>query len=290
MWKVLLLWGFLSMAADAPKTLEQFHQDREASLKKNWLVVAGLTWLKPGANTVGHDKKADVVLPAPVPEKLGTITFADKKASIVFKTARHGHDVIKLDGKPVQAGKSYELTPDTKPNTTVIDVAGVEFFTIERPNGTGIRIKDPNAETLKNFKGLAWYPENKNLIVEGQWKPLNPPKTLRIPDVLGNITDEKIEGSVVFKIAGQDIELFPAREGDDLEFMFKDATSGKDSYGTGRFLTAKVEKDGRVLMDFNRAYNPPCAYIHYATCPMPAAENILKVAIAAGEKTPPGHH
>ncbi len=290
MWKLVVLTLLGISSVSSAETLQEFRQGRVESLKKNWLVVTGLTWLKPGVNTIGSDTKSDIDLPAAAPASLGKITFADKKTSIVFDAARFGANVVTVNGKPVKAGTKYDLIPDTQPNKTVVAIGGIEFFMIDRPNGTGVRIKDPNADTLKNFKGLNWWPEEKKYVIEGQWKELNPPKVLRIPDVLGNTEEAKITGSVVFKIDGQSYELFPQREKDELFFVFKDTTSGKESYGTGRFLYATLGKDGKVVMDFNRAYNPPCAQIKFATCPLPPPENKLNVAIAAGEKTPPNHH
>jgi len=167
---------------------------------------------------------------------------------------------------------------------------GVEFWLIDRPNGVGVRVKDPNAETLKNFKGLTWFPVDKSNVVVGKWKDLNPPKTIRMPDILGNSTDEALNGSVVFKWKGKDQELYPSRMDNQLFFVFKDTTSGKSTYGPGRFLGAEVEADGTVKLDFNLAYNPPCAVTNFATCPLPPAENVMKVAVEAGEKAPAGKH
>lgn len=293
MWKLLfaVLIGSSAVTnanAEATPTLAEFRKSREDSLKKNWLVVTGLNWLKTGVNTLGSDPKSDIDLPASVPANFAKVTFAQKKATITFETARSGKDVATFNGKPVQGGTKYDFIPDTQPNKSLVTIGTVEFHLIDRPNGFGIRVKDSNADTLKNFKGLNWYPEQKNFIIQGQWKEIKPAKTLMIPDILGNSNEEKISGSVVFQIDGQSMELFPTRDGEDLFFVFKDTTAGKDTYGTGRFLYAKVDKSGKVVMDFNRAYNPPCAFIKYATCPLPPAENKLKVAIAAGEKNPPG--
>jgi uncharacterized protein len=293
MWKLILITilGISSMATAETIDLQTFRKEREDSLKKNWLVVSGLTWLKEGDNSVGSDKKSDVNLPKTTPEHLGRLIFKNKKVTMIFSAARFkDYGAVTLNGKNVVAEKKYNMLPDTTGKETTVDIGGVNFHVIERPNGFGIRIKDPNAETLKEFKGLNWWPEKKNFIVEGKWHEIKPEKTLRVPDVLGNVTDEKIDGSVQFSINGEKYELFPTRDKDDLFFVFKDLTAGKTSYGTGRFLTAKIEHGGKVILDFNRAYNPPCAQILYATCPVPPAENALKVAIEAGEKAPNRHH
>jgi uncharacterized protein len=271
--------------------LNKWRLETEQSLKKNWLTVVALNWLKEGDNLVGSKDSMTVRLPKTTPSELGKIRL--KKggmAEIEFLTAKN----IKLNGQPVTEKKSYILLTDKASQKSVVEIGKgakkVQFYLIERPNGIGVRVKDLNSQTLKNFKGLRWFDANPDLIVTGTWKKFPEPRVLRVPDILGNSYDESITGSVVFKINNQNFELFPTRKGDELFFVFKDQSSGKETYGTGRFLEAKVEKDNRVVLDFNRAYNPPCGQIKFATCPMPPSENKLNVSILAGEMSPAIKH
>jgi uncharacterized protein (DUF1684 family) len=282
------LWGLILVAlmADATDPWEiqeaQWRMETTEKLKKNWLVVVGLDWLKAGENSIGSGKEMKVRLPQPAPEKLGTVYLSKRKAEIKFTSAKN----VKMDGQPVKTGKVYPLNTDMSGKKNVVEIDSVQFYLIERPNGVGVRVKDQNSQTLKDFRSLNWWAPNKQFVITGEWKPFAETKILRVPDILGNTNEEKITGSVVFKIGTQDYELFPTREGDDLFFVFKDSTSGKESYGTGRFLEAKVGKDNKVELNFNRAYNPPCAQINYATCPIPPPENVIKAYVTAGEKTP----
>lgn len=266
--------------------LKKFRQDQEEYIKKNWLVVVGLDWLKEGENSLGSAANSNIHLPKSAPGLLGKIYFSNKQAEIEFLNVK---DVMVAD-KPAQLKKKYPLQTDKMGGKyTVVKHKNVQFHLIDRPNGIGVRSKDLEAEAVKAFKGLEWWEAKSDFRIVGEWKPLSPPKTLIIPDVLGNMNEEKISGSVVFKIKDKQYELYPTRTENRLFFIFKDQTSGKSSYGTGRFLSADVSKEGSVILDFNKANNPPCAYTTFATCPLPPAENKLEVAIEAGEKKPAGH-
>lgn len=267
--------------ADWKSDLESFRKENEEALKKNWLVVVGLFWLREGENTMGSSSASFIKLPAGTPEVLAKIFLRAGKAEIEFMATEN----ILLDGQPVKLATKYALKTDQVPDKSVIETNNVSLFLIQRPNGIGLRVKDSKSATLERFKGLKWWSPQQKFVVQGKWKDIKPAKTLRVPDILGNIYDEIITGSVEFTMNKTTYELFPTRKADDLFFVFKDASSGKTTYGTGRFLEAKVEADGKVVLDFNRAYNPPCAHIKYATCPMAPEENILNFAIEVGEKT-----
>lgn len=270
-----------NVQANWKSDLETFRKENEESLKKNWLVVVGLFWLHEGDNTIGASNSSFIKLPQGVPDVLGRIILRGGKADIEFTSVEN----VKLDGQPVKTGTRYPLKTDQAPGKTMIEVNNVSMFLIQRPNGIGVRVKDEKSSTLARFKGLKWWAPQEKFLITGKWKEIQPPKTLRVPDILGNIYDEQINGSVEFTYNKTKHELFPTRKGDDLFFVFKDASSGRATYGTGRFLEAKVEADGTVVLDFNRAYNPPCAHIRFATCPMAPNENVLSFAVEVGEKT-----
>ncbi|MCC6137036.1 MAG: DUF1684 domain-containing protein [Bdellovibrionaceae bacterium] len=269
------------VSADWKSDMEVFRKENEESLKKNWLVVVGLFWLREGENTLGSSPSSFIKMPKSTPDIFGKIILRTGKAEIEFTAVEN----VKLGGQPVKAGTKYPLKTDQDADKTVIEVNNVSMYLIQRPNGIGLRVKDSEADALGRFKGLKWWPAQEKFLVQGKWKEIKPAKILRVPDILGNIYDESINGSVEFTFGKATYELFPTRKGDDLFFVFKDATSGRSTYGTGRFLEAKVQADGKVTLDFNRAYNPPCAHIKYATCPMAPTDNVLSFSIEAGEKT-----
>lgn len=278
---VFALCFSFNIHADWKSDLQTFRSQNEEALKKNWLVVVGLFWLHEGDNTIGSSNSSFIKLPEGVPDILGRIILRNGKADIEFTNVEN----VKFEGQPAKAGTKYPLKTDQDTAKSVIDVNNVSMYLIQRPNGIGLRVKDEKSGTLERFKGLKWWPPQEKFLVTGKWKAISPAKILRVPDILGNIYDESINGSVEFTFNKKTYELFPTRKGDDLFFVFKDAGSGRSTYGTGRFLEAKVEADGTVVLDFNRAYNPPCAHIRFATCPMAPNENVLNFAVDAGEKT-----
>lgn len=267
--------------------IQAFRADAEKRLRspEGWLSIVGLWWLKEGDNPIGSAKENSVVLPESTPPQIGKITFSKKPAAattIVFSTVN-----ITIDGLPAKTNTVYKLADDTNEKPTKIKVGSVTFYVINRKNGTGIRVKDENSEARKNFKGRKWFPISRNFIIEAEWVAHDKPRKMMVPDILGNLNEEISPGIARFTYEGQKIELHPTLEGDDdraeLFFVFRDQTSGKETYGAARFLYASKPKDGRVILDFNRAVNPPCSVTHFATCPMPVPENIMKVAIRAGE-------
>lgn len=272
--------------ADEGKELVEFRRSAEDSIKKNWLVVVGLEWLKDGLQTLGSSPTSDLKLPAKAPAQFAKV---DKKNHTVTFTVLEKKGV-KINGKDAPAGTSVVLQSDKSGQKTLIEWGSLQIFLIDRPKGLGLRIKDVEAEAAKAFSGISWWEPKKEYIAQGKWKPLKVERVIKIPDVQGEISEEKISGTVVFELQGQKQELYPTRDGDSLFFVFKDLTSGKTSYGPGRFLSAEVQKDGTVIMDFNRATNPPCAYVSFATCPLPPIENYMKIAIEAGAQKPKSGH
>lgn len=245
---------------------------RETSLRRSdgWLSVAGLFWLKPGENTVGADAGSDVRLPAGAPSHYGWLV-------------RDGHDVIlRRNDTPAQP-----LHSDESGNPDVVKIGDVTFTVIVRGARVGVRLYDPHSKAQREFKGLSWFPIDKRAVVNATFVPYQTPRSLKITNVLGDVSDQPNPGYVEFKWHGKPCRLEAQGEGDGLFFNFQDATSGRETYGAGRFLYSGKPVDGRVTLDFNRATNPPCAYTAFATCPLPPAGNRLSVPVRAGEKA---HH
>lgn len=254
---------------------ESWRAQRERDLKSDtgWLTVAGLAFLKPGVNTVGADPDSDVVLPGSAPRRAGRLIR--ENAGVAFEPESGA--ALTLNGAPVN-GRVQLGARDR------IAAAGVSFHLHESGERIGIRIRDVNSPLRKTFKGLRWFSVRDAWTIEGQFVRYPEPRTVTVANVLGDFERLTVPGEVVARIGGQDVRLQAAASGRRLWFIFSDALGGRDTYRI-RFLYADApDADGRVTLDFNRAYNPPCAYNPYTTCPVPPPQNRLKVAITAGER------
>lgn len=255
---------FFGADASYVASIEKWRGEREAALKADggWLTVAGLFWLKEGNNTFDMNPQVGV--------------FEFHAGKTVLHVAP-GHAVA-VNGKQVT---SAELRPDKD----IVTTGPLTMFVIKRGDRYGIRLKDRNAEARRNFKGLHWYPVNEAYRVTARFVPYNPPKQIPVPNVLGQVENMPSPGYVAFQLNGKEYRLDPVAEGGtELFFIFRDPTSAKETYPSGRFLYAKPPNDGKVALDFNQAVNPPCAFTPYATCPLPPPQNVLAVRIEAGEK------
>ncbi len=182
---------------------------------------------------------------------------------------------------------SYEkrqLKSDETDHPDVLKFGDVTATIIERGGKFGVRLRDPNAETRREFTGCKWFPASDAWRVKAKWVPYPKPKTIAITNILGMTDQEPSPGYAEFTLQGRKMTLEPVLEDGELFFMFKDATSAKTTYGAGRFLYAALPKGDSVELDFNKAHNPPCAFTAFATCPLPPKQNILPAAIEAGEK------
>ncbi|MBV8820319.1 MAG: DUF1684 domain-containing protein [Acidobacteriaceae bacterium] len=263
--------------------VEQWRQKREASLKAEggWLSLAGLFWLKEGANAVGSAADSPVKLPRG-PERIGVIEYHNGKATFRIEAGAP----VTVNGKSV---REAVLTSDAGGKPDVVKTGDCTFFVIHRGERDAIRLKDNQSETRTHFTGLHWYPVNPEYRVTAKWTPYNPPKQVAIPNILGETEHDQCPGIAEFTLRGQTIRLEPTVEDGSLFFVFKDQTAGKETYPAGRFLHTDMPKDGKVVLDFNEAYNPPCAFTPYATCPLPTKQNRMPIRLEAGELNF-GHH
>ena len=165
----------------------------------------------------------------------------------------------------------------------VLRVGNLSLFVIQRGSRFGVRLKDKDSEARRKFAGTHWFPVAEEYRVTAKFVPYTPPKTIAVPNILGDVEQEDSPGYAEFTLKGRQLRLDPVSEGDVLFFIFKDLTAGKETYPPGRFLYADLPKNGEVILDFNQAVNPPCAFTPYATCPLPPAQNYLPVRIEAGE-------
>lgn len=286
MWALGLLTATLlaASAGQAATTyraeIQKHRAERVAELTapNGWLAVAGLFWLHEGVNTAGSGPDKTVRLPRRAPRTLGA--FELKKGTVTF-TADAG---VRLTAgkKPVD-----HFTFDPKQGEkSAIAIAGLTMFVIKRGDRYAVRLLDPESKERRAFKGLRYYPLRSWYHVKAKFTPYPKPKEVPVPNVLGMTVPMESPGYVTFTLRGKSYRLEPVYETDkrqDLFFIFKDLTSVKETYPAGRFLHTPLPKEGIVDLDFNRAYNPPCAFTAFATCPLPTKENRLNVEIRAGE-------
>ena len=257
---------------------EKWKTEQTDDLQKNWLPLAGLYWLKPGINGFGSDPSNTIVFPKG-PGHAGEFDLVGKDVSVKLFSETHAT----VAGKPLTKGK---MDPDTSGHPTVIEMGSLQFRVIVRGGRIGIRLKDIDSPAVRGFGGMQFYPLDMNYRVTATWVPTTGKDTIDVPNVLGDVTPVAVAGIVAFKVNGQE-ERLTALGGEPstgLSFVFNDLTAKTDTYPGGRFLETEPVVNGTVILDFNRAYNPPCAVTPYATCPLAPKENRLPVAIPAGEK------
>jgi uncharacterized protein len=268
------------------QSFDKWKADLVDDLKTNWLSLAGLFWLKPGENSFGSDAGNAVVFPKG-PAHAGVFDLQGTDVTVKFAPDAHAT----IDGKPVTTAK---LQPDTSGSPTVVELGSLRIKVIVRGQRIGIRLKDVDSDEVKNYRGPTFFPLDLSYRVTATWEPSDGKETVDIPNVLGDITPTPVAGTVVFKINGQEVRLtaLGGNPSKGLSFVLNDLTSKTDTYPGGRFLETDPVVNGTVVIDFNRAYNPPCAVTPYATCPLAPKENRLAVAIPAGEKydRTHGHH
>jgi uncharacterized protein len=270
--------------AQEREAVDQWKARRLASLtsETGWLTLTGLYWLKPGENTFGRAKSNALRLDnAAVADKAGAfVVKGDKVRFVARKNAGITHD-----GAPVT---DIELAADTTGKPTLLKSGSVTFFLIERAGKLGVRVRDSENPHRKNFRGLQYFPFDDSWVVNASFEPYEARKTVKIVNILGMEEDLLAPGALVFTRDGKEYRLdavLEAPEDKELFVMFADATSGKETYGAGRFIYVPLPVDGVVRVNFNRSYNPPCAFNEFATCPLPPPQNRLStLRIEAGEK------
>ena len=283
MLKAAIMIGLL--AAEYSASVEAFRHRYEESLRapNGWLSVAGLFWLHEGVNRAGSDPESDIVLPAPAPTFAATFEFHGGKVTLHPAPGVH----LLINGK---SPTGQPIRPDAD-NITLGDLSlTVIVRGPESATKTGLRLRDPNSAARRNFSGLHWYPVDQHFRIEARWVPYNPPHKVSFTNVIGMTEEDTSPGYAEFQFAGKTWRLEPTEEDGRLFYVFRDQTAGKETYPSGRFLKSDLPKDGHVILDFNQAYNPPCAFTSFATCPLPPRQNFIAAPIPAGEKKYSEHH
>ena len=265
------------------KEIEQYRAERLLELKgdSGWLSLIGLFWLKEGENKFGSEPANEIVLPK---EKVSRVAGVFVLKSGVVRLEAPANSNINVSDKPVT---SLELKSDMDDKPTLLHLGSLSLQIIKRGDKLGVRVKDKDNPARSTFAGIESYPADLKWRVEARFEPYNPPKKMPIVNVLGMESGEDSPGAVAFEVDGKAYRLDAIKEkGEPKLFMiFADNTSGKETYPAGRYLYVDPpDAEGRIIIDFNKAYSPPCAFTKFATCPLPPRQNRLPFAIEAGEK------
>jgi len=263
--------------------IETWRAKVEKSLRSDngWLTLAGRYELAAGANTIGTGPDNRIVLGAGLaPERLGTIDVAGGKVTL---TLAPGVEMFNARSDPI--GFSERTLGTDVDRRDWVYLGRLSFHVIKRDEGKYIlRVSDTESEARKNFAGRIWYDVDPALRVEAKFVPYKG-KKIDIVNVLGEVSKEPVAGYLEFTLGGKTQRLDAlADPGEPLFVIFGDRSGQADTYPSGRFLEVPLPKNGKTVIDFNRAYNPPCAFSAYTTCPLPPPQNVLKVSVAAGEK------
>lgn len=254
--------------------------ERETRLRENersWLSLAGLYWLEEGNNTFGQDPGNDIQLEGlNIPQKAGIFQY---KNDIVTVKVNDGVE-IKCNGENV---KSRPLHTDIEDKPDFLEMGSLILVAIKRGKNCLIRVWDRENAGRRNFTGLKHYPVNPDYRITARFVPYDPPRIMKIRDVIGEEYEVEFPGFAIFSLGGKECRLEAEKTDNGLFFNFYDPTNGNGSYPGGRFLVTEPPEDREVVIDFNMAYNPPCAYTDYATCPLPPSQNRLPVRVPAGE-------
>jgi len=255
-----------------------------------WLTLTGLFWLKQGDNSFGRASSNALTLDnAALADIAGSFVLTGQQVRFV---AGPGSGVTH-DGQPVAA---LDLAPDASGHPTVLESGALRFYVIERAGNLGVRVRDLNNPHRAGFRGLDYFPVSTDWVVNARFERYPSEHRLKIVNILGMEVDMQSPGAVVFMKGGREWRLDTVLEepGDqELFIMFADGTSGHETYGAGRFLYVPIPQGATVALDFNKAYNPPCALNEFATCPLPPPQTGLELRVTAGEKKYAGaseHH
>jgi uncharacterized protein (DUF1684 family) len=268
--------------------LEKWQAQRIERLRApdGWLSLVGLFWLKPGENAFGSDPKNPVTLPQrSAPPVAGSFLLEGERVRV---KAAPGVE-LRVGAERVVERELHDDAGKDPPD--VVELGRLELQIINRSGSRGVRVRDPQSELRTKFLGLEYFPIDMSYRVRARFVRYTPPHELTLSTAAGPEQHFKVPGVAEFSLFGKALRLEPVLETDDateLFFMMRDETSGHETYGAGRYLYTELAKNGEVELDFNKAYNPPCALTHFATCPIAPKQNRLEIRIEAGEKVPPG--
>lgn len=263
--------------------IEKWHAERvDNDLKgpHGWLNLAGLFWLNEGFNTFGSGDTNDILFPkGKIDEQAGT--FVVKNGEVTLQ-AQPGVE-IKIDTTLISSQVIYSKDMERAP---LLKHGMLEWLVISRGGKLAVRLRDLDSDAVKNFHGVERYPVDPMWRIEGKFQKYDESKTIDITNILGQTYPQPNPGLLIFNIGDKEFQLDALSEGGPEYFIiFGDQTNEHETYPSGRYMYVEPEdENGNVVIDFNKSYNPPCAFTEFATCPLPPKQNVLDVAITAGEK------
>lgn len=263
--------------------VNDWHQDRINSLKQedSWLSLAGLYKISDGKHSLGSDSTNDIIFPGDTPPQIGTITRRD---SSFYLKVTEGVEVLH------DSTTTYEMewAPGAENEPVVFRHHSFIWYIIERRGTYYIRLKNTDHPNFASFEGIKRFPVSKNWRIRATFKPFDSPRAISIPDVLGEVYQDSLYGMLEFEIDGRQYSLAPLghpKKDEEFFIIFGDKTNGQSTYSGGRYLYISTpNRNGITYIDFNKAYNPPCVFTSFATCPLPPSQNRLEVKVTAGEK------
>ena len=269
--------------------LLKWRADRLAELTADdgWLTVVGLFWMHQGQNHAGSGKGMDLTLAPPAPADLGTFAWQGERvtftpaAGVAVRTTILGARGTEAAHSAVTGAIAIET------DKTVLEHGSLQMVVIRRGQRVGLRVRDRDSAPRRAFKGLEYFPIQESRRVRARFEAFDPPQRVPIVNVLGDQNDMISPGRLVFELDGVTHSLdalYETEEKKDLFIILRDRTSGESTYPAGRYMHVPLPVNGTTELDFNRAYNPPCAFTDFATCPLPPKQNWLKAKIEAGEK------
>jgi uncharacterized protein len=266
----------------ANATVREWRAKHEDDYRRAWASIAGLHALKPGRNSAGSAAANDIVLPASTPPTVGR--FALDGERVRFEPAP-GVRVLLRD-HPVTS--TIDLRDDSTRDADELVVGDVRLVVHISGDSRAIRVRDPNGPLARGFLGFSWFPIDPQYRVIGRLIKDPAPQRLKVLNTYGDEDEYNTDGIVEFELMGQKLRLRPfTTRPRRFYVVFRDASSGQETYETARFLYSDLRDDGTTVLDFNMAYNPPCAFNPYTTCPIPLRENRLPMKVLAGEKAYP---
>lgn len=279
--------------AEESRSINEWRTQRLASLtsENGWPTLAGLYWLKQGDNSLGRERGNEPAVnqlsldhPA-IGNRLGIFSLHNDKVSFKAdasaKVTHEGRQVTTLD-----------LITDADGEPTTLATGSLRIFAIKRAGNIGLRVRDVASQARTAFKGLQYFPVSMDWVINARFEAYQPHRRMAIVNIVGMTEQFASPGALLFNRNGKQFRLETLLESPtdtELFVMFADQTSGRETYGAGRYLYVPLPVAGHVTLDFNRAYNPPCAFTEFATCPLPPRQNRLQLAVTAGEKKYLGH-
>ena len=268
-------------------SVKQWRDRAEQGLRRDngWLTLAGRFQMKPGINTFGTGQDNDIVFPNELsgtgPARLGTIAIDNVAKRVTLKLS--GGVTMTSDGKPFSGERVMAYSTEKR---DWVSLGRISMHIIEREGRYILRLADNESLVRKNFPGRIWYAVNEKFKVDAKFVAYPPGKKLSIVNVIDEVSDEPCPGYVEFKLNGVKHKMDVVGDDDGMFFVMRDGTAGDTTYRPSRFLYVekKPKPNESFTLDFNRAYNPPCAFSEFTTCPLPPQQNILKTRIEAGEK------